>query len=143
MNTTMIFLASIVQQGYVDRVADLWRSFYVQCCSCLGLIVFILGVVGLWRIFVKAGEKGWAAIIPIYDIWVLLRVVGKPGWWLILFFIPFVQIVAWFLVALELAKSFDKGTGYAIGTFLFPYFFFLILGFSDSKYFGPGGPPAA
>ncbi len=143
MNTTLIFLASIFQQSNADRVADLWRSFYAQCCGCIGMIVFILGVVGLWKIFVKAGEPGWAAIIPLYNIWVLLRVVGRPGWWLILLLIPVVQIVAWFMVALDLSKAFDKGTGYTIGIFLFPYFFFLILGFSESKYFGPGGPATA
>jgi hypothetical protein len=143
MNTSLIFLASIVQQGYADYVADLWRSFYAQCCGCVGVIVFILGVAGLWRIFVKAGENGWAAIIPFYNIWVLLRVVGRPGWWLILLLIPIVQIVAWIIVSIELAKAFDKGFGYALGIFLFPYFFFLILGFSESKYFGPGGPATA
>ena len=104
---------------------------------CVWLLLAIAAIVGMWKIFEKAGEAGWKAIIPIYNIWVLLEIVGRPGWWIILFFIPIVQIIMWILLALDLAKSFDKGVGYAIGIILLPWLFYILLGFSDAQYYGP------
>jgi hypothetical protein len=98
----------------------------------------VLIVAGMWRLYEKAGKPGWAAIIPIYNIWVLLEIIGRPGWWLILFFIPFVNFVAWIIVSIDLAASFGKGIGYALGIILFPYVFYLLLGFGDAVYVGPG-----
>ena len=104
---------------------------------CVWLLLAIAAIVGMWKIFEKAGEAGWKAIIPIYNIWVLLEIVGRPGWWIILFFIPIVQIIMWILLALDLAKSFDKGVGYTIGIILLPWLFYILLGFSDAQYYGP------
>ncbi len=103
------------------------------------LAILILGVVGLWKVFVKAGKPGWAAIIPIYNIIVLLQIVGKPVWWIILFLIPLVNIIVAIIVMIALAKSFGKGTGYGIGLFLLGFIFIPMLGFDDSKYLGPQG----
>jgi len=55
----------------------------------IGIIIFFIAIAvimiaSFWKIFEKAGEAGWQAIIPIYNIYVLLKIVGKPGWWLIL-----------------------------------------------------------
>ena len=50
----------------------------------LALIVLVLA--GWWKMFEKAGQPGWAAIIPIYNLYILLKIAGRPGWWLILFF---------------------------------------------------------
>ena len=75
----------------------------------------LLVIASLWKIFVKAGKPGWAAIVPIYNLVVLLEIVGKPIWWIVLFLIPCANIVAAVLVALGLAKSFGKETGFAIG----------------------------
>ena len=87
--------------------------------------------------FRKAGRPGWAAIIPIYNVYMLLKVVGRPGWWLILFFIPLVDIVVGILVFVDLAKSFGKSSGFAVGIIFLSFIFVPIRGFGDAKYVGP------
>lgn len=103
---------------------------------------FLLVVAGYWKTFEKAGEPGWKAIIPIYNVYVLLRIVGRPGWWLILMLIPFVNIVIAVIVANDLSASFGKGLGFTIGLVLLTPIFAIILGFGDARYLGPGGPSA-
>ena len=100
------------------------------------LAVIAVVIIGMWKVFVKAGKPGWAAIVPIYNIIVLLEIVGKPLWWILLMFIPFVNIVIAIIVLLELAKAFGKGVGFAVGLLLLPVVFYPILGFGDAKYLG-------
>ena len=97
------------------------------------LAILIFQIVALWKVFVKAGQPGWAIIIPIYNIYVLLQIAGKPGWWLLLLFIPVVNIVINALMYIEIANNFGKGIGFAIGLFLLPIIFFPILAFSDAQ----------
>ncbi len=101
----------------------------------LALIAAI--IVGMWKLFEKAGQPGWAAIVPIYNIYILLQIVGKPVWWLILFFIPVVNFVAAILVALAVAERFGKSPGFGIGLALLPFVFYPLLGFSDAVYTPP------
>jgi hypothetical protein len=105
------------------------------------LAIVILQIVGMWKIFTKAGKPGWAAIVPIYNIIVLLEIVGRPVWWIILFIIPIVNIVVVFMVDMDLAKSFGKETGYAVGLFFLPFIFFPMLGLGDAEYKGPSVSP--
>ncbi|HXY27125.1 MAG TPA: DUF5684 domain-containing protein [Acidimicrobiales bacterium] len=108
------------------------------------LAIIVLEIAALWMVFVKGGRPGWAAIIPFYNYYVLLKVVGRPGWWLILYFIPIVNIVIWIIVAIDLAKSFNKSTGFAVGIIFLAFIFIPILGFGSAQYAGPaaGGPRA-
>lgn len=102
------------------------------------LAILVLMIAALWRIFTKAGQPGWAAIIPIYNIYVLLKIVGRPWWWLILFLIPLVNLVVSIIVALDLAKSFGKSG--AFGFFmlwLLSIIGYPILGFGKATYIGP------
>lgn len=99
----------------------------------LALIVGLLAA--MWKIFEKAGRPGWEALIPIYNMYILItQIVKKEWWWLLLFFIPIVNIVAMIIVYIALAKSFGRDTGigilciFAIGIF--------ILGFGPDKYIG-------
>lgn len=104
------------------------------------LALSVLMLVCMAKVFVKAGRKWWEAIIPIYNTVVLLEIVGRPTWWLILFFIPFVNLVAAILVYIDLAKSFGKDAGVAILLLLFPYIMFPVMAFSNSyQYVGPAG----
>ena len=89
--------------------------------------------------FAKANEPGWACIIPIYNIIVLLKITGKPIWWIVLFLIPIVSLVASILICISLAKSFGKSAGYGIGIALLGFIFVPMLGFGDAKYMGPAG----
>jgi hypothetical protein len=102
----------------------------------LYLAIVVLSIVGMWKVFAKAGKPGWAAIIPIYNMVVLLEIVNKPLWWIILMFIPFVNLVVGILVSIELAKCFGKDVGFAIGLVLLPFVFYPILGLGDARYAG-------
>ena len=114
----------------------------------IGLILVILAVVvfliaAMWKIFEKAGQEGWKAIIPIYNMYVLLKIVGKPGWWLLLFLIPIVNYVFIIWTYNMLSKSFGKEEGFTVGLVLLGIIFFPILGFGEAKYLGPYGDKAA
>ena len=103
------------------------------------LAILVAIIAGFWKVFTKAGKPGWAAIVPIYNLIVLLEIAGKPLWWVVLFFIPFVNLVAVVLVGIAVAEKFGKGTGFGVGLGLLGFVFFPILGFSDATY--QGQPP--
>jgi hypothetical protein len=105
----------------------------------LWVAVVILMVASYWTIYTKAGQPGWASLIPIYNLFVLLKMVGKPGWWLVLFLVPIVNLVVGILVMIELAKAFGKSGGFVVGLLLLPVVFAPMLAFGDARY----TPPAA
>lgn len=110
--------------------------------AIMGIIMFliyaaiiIVFIASMWKIFTKAGKPGWAAIIPIYNIIVLLEVVGRPIWWILIYLIcaPIAAIV----ISLDLAKSFGKDIGFGIGLIILPIIFMPMLGFGSATYVGP------
>ena len=105
--------------------------------SLLGLLylaIFILMFASMWIIFKKAGKPGWAAIVPIYNTIIMLEIAKKPIWWILLMFIPFVNIIVSFIVTYNLSKTFGKGTGFAIGLIILPLIFYPIMAFGKSTY---------
>ncbi|MBO9203437.1 MULTISPECIES: DUF5684 domain-containing protein [Niastella] len=106
-----------------------------------GLAIFLIA--SMWKVFEKAGQPGWACIIPIYNFIVLLKIVGKPTWWVLLFFIPVVNYVFIIWTYNMLSKSFGKDEGFTIGIIFLGVVFLPILGFGDAKYVGPYGDAAA
>ena len=110
------------------------------------LAVVLLIVAAMWKIFVKAGEPGWAAIVPIYNIIVMLKIAGKPAWWVVLMLIPFVNIIVMIIMLVAFAQSFGKGVGFALGMLFLPFIFYPMLAWGDARYQGPPNPslsPAA
>lgn len=104
--------------------------------------VIAVTVASMWRIFTKAGKPGWAAIVPIYNIYVMLQIVGRPTWWILLFLIPFVNIVVSLITAMDLAKAFGKSQAFGIvALWLFGIVGYPMLAFSNAKYTKP--PTAA
>jgi hypothetical protein len=109
----------------------------------LPLLLFALAasvvvIAGIWMTFTKAGKPGWAAIVPIYNLVVLLEITGRPIWWLIiLLLVPCVNIVFSFILAIDVAKSFGKEAGFGVGLALLPFIFYPILGFGSARYLGP------
>jgi len=101
----------------------------------------LLIVASMWKVFSKAGQPGWAAIIPIYNIYVMCKVAGRPGWWLLLMLIPFVNLIVAIILNVDIAKRFGKGIGFAIGMILLPFIFWPILGFGSAQYQGAPPPP--
>ena len=104
----------------------------------MGVVVVsgILSLVAMWKIFTKAGKPGWASIVPIYNIVVMFQISGLNPWLILLFLIPFANIVIMIMMYVKLAKAFDKGTGFALGLIFLNTIFVLILGFGNSKYIG-------
>ena len=98
------------------------------------LAIVLLAIAGMWKVFAKAGKPGWAAIIPIYNMVVLCEIAGKPAWGVVLFFIPFVNLIMLIIVSLAIAAKFGKGAGYGIGLALLSFVFYPLLGFSDARY---------
>ncbi len=101
------------------------------------LVVLVVLIAAMWKIFTKAGKPGWAAIVPFYNIIVLLEIVGRPVWWFVMLLIPVVNLVFAFILAIDLAKSFGKGTGFAMGLIFIGPIFYPILGFGSARYQGP------
>jgi Family of unknown function (DUF5684) len=109
----------------------------------VALAIVALELAAFWKIFTKAGEPGWASIVPFYNIWVLLRITGKPGWWIILLLVPVVNIVIAILETVELAKAFGKSGGFAAGLIFLPFIFYPMLAWGDAQYRRGGGPVEA
>lgn len=103
-------------------------------CSLVWLALLVAVIAGVWKVFVKAGKPGWASIIPIYNLVVLLEIAGKPVWWVLLYLIPFVNLIPAIVVPIEVAKRFGKDVLFAIGLIFLPFIFYPLLGFSDAKY---------
>src|SRR5260221_3205729 len=76
----------------------------------IDLVVFVVAIAAMWKLFTKAGQAGWKSLIPFYNTYVMLQIAGKPGWWILLFFVPLVNIYVWFSMGIALAKSFGKST---------------------------------
>ncbi len=91
----------------------------------------------MWKIFVKAGKPGWAAIVPFYNILVELEIIGQPWWFLLLIFILIANIAISIIIIFGLAKVFGKSVGFGFGLLFLSIIFVPILAFSDSKYMGP------
>ncbi len=112
-----------------------------------GMVFFWLAIVvlvyaSLWKIFVKAGKPGWAAIIPIYNLIVLIEIVGKPTIWILWLIIPCVNFVFCIWLMNLLSKSFGKTEGYTVGLIMLPMVFYPLLGFGNAKYLGPSAAEA-
>jgi hypothetical protein len=111
------------------------------------IIIIYLAIIALmiasgWKIYEKAGQPGWAAIVPIYNIIVLCKIIGKPTWWTVLIFIPIVNYVILIMMIHGLSKSFGKGVGYTVGLVFLGIIFYPMLAFGDAQYIGEGGAPA-
>lgn len=119
-----------------DNFFNFWGSDW----AVFGFVVFLVLIFALWRIFEKAGKPGWAALIPFYNVIVLLEIVGKPWWWLLLLiFVPLGNIIWGIWTVNLLAKSFGKNEAFTVGLLLLGIVFYPILGFGSASYQGPAG----
>lgn len=108
----------------------MFGGFFFLICS----LVLILILVSLWKIFVKAKKPGWAALVPIYNIVVMLEIAGMPTWYIFLMFIPLVNLVIGLMILVNLTKAFGKSTGFVLGMIFLPLIFYPILAFDKSEY---------
>lgn len=103
----------------------------------LVLAVVVVMIISWWKIFTKAGQPGWAAIVPVYNVIVMTKVANKPVWWAILILlVPIANIIFVLLLFIEIAKAFGQGAGFGVGMFFLGIIFVPILGFGSAKYIG-------
>src|SRR5437763_13000540 len=105
--------------------------------TIVGLLIALFLIVAMWKVFTKAGQPGWASIIPIYNLYVWCKIVGRPWWWILLMLIPFVNFIILIILCIDMAKSFGKGAGFGIGLAFLGIIFWPILGFGSAQYQGP------
>jgi len=101
------------------------------------IAIFVLLVIPYWVIFTKAGQDGWKCLIPIYNYYILLKIVGRPGWWLLWFFVPIANVIVLIIVINDLSTSFGHGVGFTLGLLFLSLIFYYILAFGSSTYRGP------
>ena len=89
---------------------------------------------GFWKTFEKAGEPGWAGLIPIYNLYVLVRISGNAWWWFVLFFIPVINFFATVKISIDVAGKFNKGILFGLGLTFISFVFYPLLGFGDYQY---------
>lgn len=111
--------------------------FFTSTFCLIILSIYVLLVIAWWKIFQKAGEAGWKSLIPLYNTYILFKISWGNGWLFLLGFIPVVSLVMTIIMDVKLSRAFGHGTGFAIGLFLIPNIFTLILGFDSSTYLGP------
>ena len=126
-----------------DSSVGIMAGLFGGAFMLVWLAVVAVSIASLWKLFTKAGQPGWAGIVPIYNIIVLLTIVGRPIWWITLFCVPFVNFIVLIIVFIDLAKSFGKDLGFAIGMVLLSFIFLPMLAFGDSQYVGPSAGGAA
>lgn len=108
----------------------------------VSLVIVVFMIVVMWRIYTKADKQGWGCLIPFYNVWLMLEIAGKPGWWLVFCFIPVINVVVQIVMLIGVAKNFGRGGWFAAGLIFLPIIFFPILAFGDSVY-GASDTPAA
>ena len=96
----------------------------------------VIEIIGAWYMFEKAGEPGWAAIIPIYNLLIGIKIAGKPWWYILLMMIPIVNLVIVIITLNGISKNFGKGPWFTVGLFFLRWIFIPILGFGKAVYTG-------
>lgn len=127
MLSGMTAFTSITQQADLNALSSTY--------GVIGLIVYIITAVALWKVFSKAGYPGWLALIPIVNVFVLVKVAGYSAWLGLLYLIPIVNVIFHIFVSLRVGKGFGKGVGFSIFLlWLFSFIGYLILGFGSDTY---------
>ena len=116
----------------------------ISTYSLIILAFYVLAVIAMWKIFTKAGQEGWKALIPIYNVVVLYKIIGLSPWLLLLYLLSVVPVVGWIIsIALsivstvKLAKAFNQSTAFIFGLLFLSPIFQMILGFGKAEYVGP------
>lgn len=109
--------------------------------SFVVLAVAVITIIANWKIFTKAGEKGWKSLIPIYNTVVLFKIAGISPWWILGYLATIIPVIGGFVAlgisiyfAISLAKAFGKGTGFTVGLILLNTIFVMILAFGSAEY---------
>jgi len=139
MNTHLLSILQSASSTMEMQQVEAPSPAVMMVVGLIFLGLFLVTIAAVWKVFAKAGEPGWAVLVPFYNLAVGMKVSGKPWWWFLLLFIPVVGIVIAILQCVGLAKNFGKGTGFAVGLMLLSPIFILILGFGSAQFQGTKG----
>lgn len=127
-----------------DTATDILMTLLAGLITTYLVIVIpivLIAIVAIWRVFTKAGQPGWAVLIPFYNLYVYSQVVKRPGWWMLLYFASIIPVIGSLAVlfvsiidSLRLAKLFGKSSGFGVGIILLGVVFLPILAFGDADY---------
>jgi len=107
------------------------------------LLCFLLLIVSMWKVYTKAGQPGWAVLIPLYSNFVMFDIIGRKWSRIFVYLIPIYNIIAIIQDVNRLSKSFGKPTSFTAGLVILPIIFYTILAFGSATYIGPNGAPKA
>jgi hypothetical protein len=108
----------------------------------VSLVVVVLQVAGFWKTLEKGGETGAMSLlllVPCLSPVAYLpftRLTGREWWWVLLMYIPIVNLVVLIILSIDIAKAYGKGAGFGVGLWLLPFIFYPILGFGSARYEG-------
>jgi len=129
----MSLMAVLLQSDTSNVLGVLFGGIWLLIWLALVLAVLIGG----WKTFEKAGQPGWATLVPFYNAYIMLKIAGRPGWWLLLYLIPLVNLVIVIIVAMDIAKAFGQSGAFGFFLlFLLCGIGYLILGFGNYRYQG-------
>jgi hypothetical protein len=141
MNSSIASL--LAQASGNDAAVAAGVMAFVAAFALFFIVIGIVCLIGMWKVFDKAGQPGWAVLVPIYNIIVLLRVAGLPWYWVFAPFVAIIPILGWIAYIVwivwvhhRISTRFGQGVGFTIGLTLLGPIFWLILGFGSSKYVG-------
>ena len=121
-----------MQSDFSSSASSPGPVFWIVWCA-----VIVFYIASMWKVFTKAGQPGWASIIPIYNLVVLCQIAGKPVWWVLLMLIPVVNIVVAIMLWHGVSTNFGHGAGFTVGLVLLGFIFIPVLAWGDSRYLGP------
>ena len=117
-----------------DTTGDAGGGALATTLVVLAFAWLVLVLAAGWRMYVKASQPGWVAIIPFLNVFGLLKIVHRPLWWFVLFLVPLVNVVVAVVVLVDLARAFGRGWGTALLLVFLTPIGFLVLGFGDDAY---------
>jgi len=123
----------VFAQTMAEQAAERAGAAASTTTSLMLLAAVLLTIAAIWKVFERAGEPGWAVLVPFYNLYVLTKVAQVSGWWVLAMFIPFLGIVAAFVIAIGVAKRFGKSSGFGIGIALLPFLFYPMLAWGDGE----------
>ena len=115
-----------------EAMAGFMAVYYI-----VALAIGIVSIIGMWKMFTKAGKPGWASLVPFYNNYCLFDIAWGNGWMFLLLLVPCVNYVFLIILSFKIASAFGKGIGFGFGLLFLTPIFYMILGFGDAEYIGP------
>lgn len=135
--------------GSTQDITSVLMAFlggFLGIIAFVGIAILVLQIIGMWKIFTKAGEAGWKSLIPFYNIAIMFKISGMSPYLVFVYlglFIPIINVFAAIAITIfdlyqkiNICKAFKKTTGFTVAMIMVPFIANLILGLGSSQYYG-------